>query len=235
MSALHTSLVWEYSATKGLRRLILLALADVADAKGRASLSMQDIAAKVCDHKTAVERTIKALVEEGVLEIVTTGGARDRPNMYRLCGLGGAEAHPHVEHCEIDMVESEGRALPCEPYPPPLMEAISKQGESAAPDPVGDGITDDTEAPDAVQAAAPPFQPGMEITQQQVGQVLAAAGIEVDPFEPLYWSRREHRKDLAYLIKEAGGFQPLLECLRGFRPEGEVRRLTQLAGAVKDG
>lgn len=92
MSTTATSWVWRHSEAVDTDRLVLLAIADAADADGDNSWpKIETIAAYVRKSERTVRRSLRSLQELGELEIeFRAGGKRDvarndlRPNLYRL-------------------------------------------------------------------------------------------------------------------------------------------------------
>jgi hypothetical protein len=96
MSVQATTWVWEYSKSKGNARLVLLAIADAADAHGGNAWPSQETVAHMARVST---RTVRRLVTDlealGELEVLEHAGGtahtRDdrRPHLYRLIGMPG--------------------------------------------------------------------------------------------------------------------------------------------------
>lgn len=88
MSLPASTWVWEHSRSKGLDRLVLLAIADHADsAGGRAWPSLARLAARCGMSRRSVMRSIDRLVAEGDLERIQGGGVKGRggtTNGYQL-------------------------------------------------------------------------------------------------------------------------------------------------------
>lgn len=91
MSVKVMAWVWDHSQARERDRLVLLAIADHCDHDGsNAWPKLETLAAKVACSVRTVQRSIRALVDLGELEVeVNAGGSRDtrpdhRPNRYRI-------------------------------------------------------------------------------------------------------------------------------------------------------
>lgn len=103
MSVQATTWVWEHSKSKGNARLVLLAIADAADAHGGNAWPSQDTLAHMARVST---RTVRRLVTDlealGELEVLEHAGGtahtRDdrRPHLYRLIGMPGQNGRTTV-------------------------------------------------------------------------------------------------------------------------------------------
>ncbi len=83
--------VWREAGVEGSALLVLLALAESADAEGRCGPPVRAVAGRVGLHPRQVKRILKQLVQEGEVEVVAGGGAV--PNRYRL-RAGFSRGHP---------------------------------------------------------------------------------------------------------------------------------------------
>jgi hypothetical protein len=83
MSIKVTNWVWAKSESRNGARLVMLALADRADAEGLAWPSIDDICERARLSPRAVQKGIAKLVEIGELEVESGGGRRVR-NRYRI-------------------------------------------------------------------------------------------------------------------------------------------------------
>jgi hypothetical protein len=90
MSVAATTWVWKHSQSGGNDRLVLLAIADAADAQGaNAWPRVSTIAIMAGLSVRTVQRCIQSLVELGELEVERQAGREDlpdrwRPNRYRI-------------------------------------------------------------------------------------------------------------------------------------------------------
>ncbi|MHB8992952.1 MAG: helix-turn-helix domain-containing protein, partial [Chloroflexota bacterium] len=78
-----TTRVWREARVEGSALLVLLALAESADAEGRCGPPVHAIAGRVGLHPRQVQRILRQLVQEGEVDVVP-GGSRGVPNQYRL-------------------------------------------------------------------------------------------------------------------------------------------------------
>jgi hypothetical protein len=93
MSLRATRAVWKHSEQKGGARLVLLALADVADDDGTAWPSVATLADMTKLTERAVHLALTELVKSGELAVVEQGGGRRRTSRYAVALLDrmGAE------------------------------------------------------------------------------------------------------------------------------------------------
>lgn len=84
MSIKLISAVWENAPVDGQRLLVLLALADYANDDGYCWPSVPNLAAKARASDRWVQLTLRDLESNGILELVSNGGGRHKPNLYRL-------------------------------------------------------------------------------------------------------------------------------------------------------
>lgn len=91
MSNLCLSAVLEHSQSKGVARLVLLIIADIANDEGEAWPGSELIAKKANIERQNVPRAIRELVKLGELTVITRGGPR-YANLYRLSD--SLMAHP---------------------------------------------------------------------------------------------------------------------------------------------
>lgn len=97
--------VWEHSAQKGARLLLLLAIADHADDDGFAWPGLDRLAAKTRMSRRQTITNLQALIADGELQLIDRGGAGARDtNRYRVIVKGaniapskGAEIAPSPE------------------------------------------------------------------------------------------------------------------------------------------
>lgn len=86
MSAEAVGWVFRFSPYNGERLVLHLALADVAnDAyENRLWLSVETLSDKTRSHRRTVQRGLRVMVDDGLLELVESGGGRGKPAVYRL-------------------------------------------------------------------------------------------------------------------------------------------------------
>lgn len=85
-----SSWVWEHSQAKGNDRLVLLCIADIADADGEATSharSLRYIATKTRLARSTVQERVRSLVELGELEVLEAGGGRTQSGYRVLMGV----------------------------------------------------------------------------------------------------------------------------------------------------
>jgi hypothetical protein len=88
MSARATTWVWEHSESRGLDRLVLLAIADEANHRGeQARASLEDLSSKSKVAKSTVQGCTKRLESLGELEVTVQGNGRGRATVYALKGM----------------------------------------------------------------------------------------------------------------------------------------------------
>jgi hypothetical protein len=85
--------VWDHSASTGVARLVLLAIADRASIDGVAWPGQADLVRRANASARSVERAVADLVALGELEVRTYSptGERTRRNVYRICLPGVVE------------------------------------------------------------------------------------------------------------------------------------------------
>jgi len=108
VSVQASSWVWEHSEAKGNARLVLLAIADAADAQGENAWPKQETIARMVrvDVRT-VRRLVDDLIELGELQMIRHGGGTNftrgdrRPHLYRLPKMAGQNGRTSVSgRCE---------------------------------------------------------------------------------------------------------------------------------------
>ena len=82
MSIQANNMVWERSLARGRARLVLLAIADHADADGRAWPSFARLAERCRMHRSGVTRSVRHLIEIG--ELVVAGKGSRGGNVYQI-------------------------------------------------------------------------------------------------------------------------------------------------------
>ena len=105
MSGRHLLEAWEFSAASGSALLVLLALAEVADRDGLASLDQREIAARSRMNVSTVATAISRLKELGEIEVEDEPAGR-RPAVYRINMRFDREFARHVFDDEISAGET---------------------------------------------------------------------------------------------------------------------------------
>jgi hypothetical protein len=84
MSVHWTSYVWDFGPQHLINRYVLLKLADNADHNGECYPSIPEICRRTCASVSTVKRAIRALTEQGWIEVLETGLGRGHASRYRL-------------------------------------------------------------------------------------------------------------------------------------------------------
>lgn len=227
MSSAFSSYVWTRSNATGPARLVMLALADCANANGVAQLSLRDLAAMCRLSKTRVDQVISGLVEAGELRIMSSGGGRSNPAKYwitlRTAGVNCPEA-PKGPECEDKTAQAE-RAVPTGEN-----AAIADMSVTVA---AGVDLAEpETKGPRPTPAPIAPATP--RSSQADIDAVLSAVGVAAPPDLPFFWARKEHREDLAgFLARKSLSVDELCVRLRaaverGRRYEHAPRSVAQI-------
>jgi len=90
MSIIITTAMWRFSAYRGVKLIVLLALADWADDEGVCWPSILRIAEKARVTERGAQKIMRHLLEDGVIDLIEPGGGRGYPRTYRIKG----ENHP---------------------------------------------------------------------------------------------------------------------------------------------
>lgn len=157
MSIEIVSRVFKESRSKGNARLVLLCLADEANAVGEVrdyTLSHAALAAKANCSESAVRRSVKELVELGELEVLDQGTGRakstyrveprgfkvntldEHPECSTLTTLGGQPGTPRVVKMTTPYKEPVIPIVPVIPVAPPSGDAAARAvWESKSPRP----------------------------------------------------------------------------------------------------
>lgn len=233
MSAIYTSLVWTGSSASGVRKLVLLALADHVDRSGVAQLSLRDIATLCGVSKTAVQEHLKGLVTSGELQVLDPGSGRGNPAKYwitlKTCGTN----RPPVQELEQARTDQAASAMGFAVLPVSDGVERAMNVQKAAMEEVyratgvrmihpGKLSDEDIKPGGVVLPAMKPVQvtPLISVAQEDVDAVVRAAGIQVDPNVPFFWSRGEHRAELRELAVRAGGVGAVVSTIEQARRRG---------------
>jgi hypothetical protein len=69
--------------------------------------------------------------------------------------------------------------------------------------------------------------------QNIVGQIIHAAGVQIDPLVPLYWHRKEHQLEAVDLVNRSGlSSDDLVARIKAARDRPDLRRISQLADLI---
>lgn len=103
-----------------------------------------------------------------------------------------------------------------------------------APRPAVKELPSPPPAPEPIPLRPVPPQrvPGLpkEYPQNIVGQIIHAAGVQIDPLVPLYWHRKEHQIEAVDLVNRSGlSSDALVARIRAAKNRPELRRISQLA------
>jgi hypothetical protein len=120
MSARATTWVWEHSESKGLDRLVLLAIADEANHRGEeARASLEDISSKAKVAKSTAQGCTKRLERMEELEVTMQGNGRGRITVYALKGMrkrtGGGTLPGGERYAKVPGAEPFGNGSPPQP------------------------------------------------------------------------------------------------------------------------
>lgn len=260
MTAFLFTAAWERSSATDSALLVLMAIAEAADADGRARIEHRTIARRARIHHTTVARAIRAL--EGLGEItVETPAAGRRPATYIVkLPLGEAFTQPSEFSDTAGHVPGDtGPGTPAAPSPAHAEGRLPPDDAPASQD-GADGTDDDPDFEDMplpvvdipsfavyrprVRSDAPPPTPvptpqrivPSHLPPTDVGAVLAALGTQADIRGPLFWWRTEHRDALEDVMKALGvrDAQALISMIeaQGARAES-LRSLSDLQGILR--
>lgn len=220
MSTHHLSLAWRCSRSTLSSRLVLLALADAADWRGRVSLPQGEIAAATRLDVKTVQRAIGALVAMNEIEVETAAGGPGFPAMYRIAIAETGQSDGYSGAGAISDIEMPGNLPPIDGVQSPTIadrdEAPALVDDEQPSVTVAPVLTQDIEAATATAegepeqpqpALAPPPQPiavPRHLPQSDVGRILAAACVRARPDQPFFWFRKEHEADAAALCRRIG-------------------------------
>ena len=117
--------VFESGTFGPTERLIMLALADHADEKGRCYPSIRRLCERTGLSERSIQSNIKKLCRQGSLR-ATIGGGRGNVNLYAVFPNPAANAPPHDAHPAADahQTSQEMRANPAADAPEPILTTI---------------------------------------------------------------------------------------------------------------
>lgn len=226
MSSRFTEYVWAKPAPVGNARLLLLAMAENADRRGRCSVPLRDLATMCAVSKALVSQLVKSLIDAGHIRRLGQRGKMTNVVVYQIVADESSpglviytSAAQEVVTKMADPNEIQvnvGRAdVPAEPtvvQPEPQPPSVPIKNVHYSPDPITLGHPNN-----------------------DVGHVLTAAGIPARQDQPMYWFRQEHQADLEALLKASGmSIGELCKALRSApRPAGVCNRLTALLPMVE--
>ena len=219
--------------TTGTTRLILLILTDLADEAGRINIPIADLAARANCHRTTMRRGLEELGELGIWradetpkDVLAGSLALDEP-LFEVDGVAFAE--PEGDWDDTVCIRDGGISTD-------LLWLGESAGEAQEFDDHQIDLAFRTQSLDSLMAQTKALTiDATKNPQYQVGALIAAANIEVDPLKPLYWMRAEHSADLQALLTTVRmTFDQLTAFLsdRQIRP-GPIKRLTDLAPVIK--
>jgi hypothetical protein len=139
MSIKLMTAVWDTKIGPATRRLVLLALADIANDDGEAWPSIDTLATRANCSRTTAEDSLRSLVTDGIIERESRGFHRS--NMYRINratltpGIRGAPKTPGIPD---DDPRNPGRETPenpgTEPSVEPPVESLKPSSDAADAD-----------------------------------------------------------------------------------------------------
>lgn len=232
MSGRATGWVFDHARAVGAARLVLLAMADSADHRGRVSISREDLSELARIDLRTVGRCLAWLQEAGEITVESRANGPGSPTCYRI---NMAQEGRHAP----DNVRDTGQDAPVtHDLPEPTPDRAAPEWEPAGPPaamPKGPLFPDDgamapgedgrggEKAPEEEPFAAPagfvvwrsnvapqnaPARPARVLPRHlppgDLGQVLAALGVREGPRGLLYWWQREHKVELAALLDRLG-------------------------------
>lgn len=232
MSGYAATLVWRHARAAGAARLVLLALAHVADDDGVAAVPRPRLAGMARIDERTVRRCLSDLVEMGEITVERGASGPGSPTVYRITAANRGQDAP-------DTWQEGGQSAPVtHEFPEPAPDRAAPEREPAVPpDTVREGplFPDDgamapgedggggEKAPEEEPFAAPagfvvwrsnvapqnaPARPARVLPRHlppgDLGQVLAALGVREGPRGLLYWWQREHKVELAALLDRLG-------------------------------
>lgn len=189
MSVLQISLVFRSSRSKGSARLVLLALADVANDEGEITAyarSQRILAQKANVDQGSVRRAIDKLEELGELKVLSVGDGR-QPSDYRIMLGEGAQD----EGAQSAAPGPAGRA-------PSPGDTRAQGAQAAAP------ITPSLPGVDPPSSISRAELPGFEIFWEAYPRRVA---------------KGEARKAWPAAVKAAGGPEPIIEGAKRYAAE----------------
>lgn len=208
MSGYAATLVWRHARAAGAARLVLLALAHVADDDGVAAVPRPRLAGMARIDERTVRRCLSDLVEMGEITVERGASGPGSPTVYRITAANRGLDAP-------DTWQEGGQSAPVthELPEPALDRAASEREPAVPPDTVREGPLfpdDGAMAPgeDGGGGENAPARPARVLPRHlppgDLGQVLAALGVREGPRGLLYWWQREHKVELAALLDRLG-------------------------------
>lgn len=189
MSAKHTYQVWAQSRAKGAHKLVLLALADHADHTGQAQVPLRTLAALCGLSQARAREIVDDLIETPELRVLRGGKGGGNANTYWITPTGGTPLCADQKSDEItprkETAQKDGISVKANNF----AQAIPCPATHAQPEPAPPRIT--TKADQAIGT-------------DDVLAVLKAAKAKLPDDQPFFWTRREHKDDLAAILKRTG-------------------------------
>ena len=175
MSVQARDAVYTYSQAKGYALLVLLALAEYADAEGVAWPSVRSVAEKVNMPRETAHRQMGALLKAG--EIIDTGERKRGARVYRIAVVGGrrsvTEDHTSGRSVTQDHGDAGSQQGVTEDHSDGASHVTEDHSERDAASPKPSG-TVRTDADDCARAS-------------EVDQVREAAGVDPSKRLPQQW------------------------------------------------
>ena len=217
MSSAALAWVWSESRSTRAARLVLLALADCADAQGRVSVPHTTLAAMAATNRNTVARAINTLQAAAEIEVENAANGRGFPAVYRIAI--GKPLRDDAYSADLDGDDADDAAFVAE------TRAIAGRGDGPiitdviiAPYSGGlilpkavsvlplesDSIAGPTPVPAPEPQIGPSYPVGPRMPTTDVGAVLTALGVTTRPDEPFYWFRQEHGPELERLLRDTG-------------------------------
>lgn len=233
MSGYAATLVWRHARAAGAARLVLLALAHVADDDGVAAVPRPRLAGMARIDERTVRRCLSDLVEMGEITVERGASGPGSPTVYRITAANRGQDAP-------DTWQEGGQSAPVtHELPEPAPDRAAPEREPAVPPatvpegllfpddgamaPGEDGGGDEKASGKEPFAVPPDFfarRPGVDpaltaparparvlprhLPPGDLGQVLAALGVREGPRGLLYWWQREHKAELVALLDRLG-------------------------------
>lgn len=189
MSALDTHNALHAVGVTGTARLALLVLAIHTDHKGRVAMGARELGVMCGVSRQAALDATAALVSLGLTQIIEKGNGT-APSVYAL-SRGDSDLDASIAQGAVESPKQKQKQTP---VTPPTPDANAPQAVSVKADP--DALTRSSVNLDA----KPDSGAESVLSAGSVQAVLNAARVEVVPDQPFYWSRREHREQLADIL-----------------------------------
>jgi hypothetical protein len=227
MTLIHMAAVWQHSRSSGTARLVMLAIADLSDRSGEVTVPQSEIATMINADTSTVARAVESLVVARELRIVEPATGT-RAARYAICdpscGIealimipAGQPASPEISEPDRAVIGApEAKTVPAGEGPEAEAHQIAPQQEAAVAG--------------AVLPLPPPGYP-----QNDVGRVIHALGVQIDPAEPLAWHRASYAEPLATAINATGLPLPaVLAAIRATRRQAVPHHMGDVIRAIRE-